>query len=160
MGTMRLVIDVPAHMRHHTRMRRTFTFTSSVIALAVCGCASGPIIGSGGTPASQIRSNDRDIDLVNDPMLEYRTSPNGFPIPEDAVSQGQATFLVPRGYHQTARMQRTKLEELGFTIESSRPAANAYRFHAKKGEKNFLATITSPRGANDSESSVLEIVEE
>ena len=129
------------------------------LCLLLAGCfssSSGPIIGSGGTPATAY--NDNHVDLLDDPKIEYRDGPAGFPIPVDAVSKG-TSFVVPRGYHMTARMQTAKLTELGFAVESTHTAANAYKLQAKKGDRTFVATITSPRGAMDDSSSTLDVVE-
>jgi hypothetical protein len=135
--------------RHHARMHRAV-----IVLFVVVGCSNQPILRSGGTPATQ----QDQIDVVDDPKIEYRENASGFPIPADAVANG-STFVVPRGFHQTARMQSAKLTELGFKVESSRPAANAYELHVQKGSKQFVATITSPRGAQDNESSTLAITE-
>ena len=95
-------------------------------------------------------------DVLADPEITYRDGPGGFPIPADAVTEG-ATFVVPWHYHRTARMQRAKLEALGFTVETTRPSAWAYRLQAKKGDKTFIATIATPRGPDYTDSSTIAL---
>jgi len=107
--------------------------------LALCmtlafGCSRGSR--SGGMPA-----NHRPPEQAA--VIAYRSGPGGFPIPADAVDAGRNAFVVPRPHHVTARMQREKLVELGFTIDSVDATATFYMFHVTKGDQSFAVSISS-----------------